>query len=92
MWFLFQDILTFTGNNFNPQLYYPLFQSMIKMFYLFKVQVQFDGDELSEFWIQCTFCQNNVHCHISDIKHSNFTKKKILPVFIKDLIFNHVGL
>ena len=47
MWFLFQEILTFTGHNFIPQSDDPLLQSMLKVFSLFKIQVQFDGEELS---------------------------------------------
>ena len=65
---------------------------MIKVFYLFKLQVKFDGDEILEVWIQCTCCNKCFHCHISYIKHGNFIKKQILPVFIKYVVFNHVGL
>ena len=89
---LFQEILTFTVNNFNPQPDYPLLQSMLKLFYLFKLQVQFYGDKLSEVLIQCNFCNKYFCCHISDIIQGNFTKKQILPIFIKSVVFFHVGL
>ena len=48
MWFLFQEILTFTVNNVNPQSDYQLFLSMLKVFSMFELQVQCYGDELSE--------------------------------------------
>ena len=65
---------------------------MLKVFSLFKLQVQFDGDEMSEVWIQCTCCNKFVHSHISDIKQDNFTKKQILTVLIKAVMFHHVGI
>ena len=77
MWFLFQDILTFTGNNVILQSDHPLLQSMIKLFSLFKIQVKFDDDELSEVWIQCTCCKKIINLQISDVKQGNFTKKQI---------------
>ena len=61
----------------------------MKVFTLFTLQFQFDGYELSEVWIQCTCCNKCFHCHIYDIKQSNFTKKKMLPVFIKAVEFHH---
>ena len=43
MRFLFYDILTFTGNNVNPQPYCPLLQSLFKVFlclkYIFNLMV-----------------------------------------------------
>ena len=32
------------------------------------------------------------YCHISDIKHGNFTKKQIFHIFIKAVMFHYVGL
>ena len=92
MWFLFQEILKFTVNNVITQSDYPLLQSMLKVYFLFKLQVQFDGDELSEVWIQCTCCNCFVHFHISDVKQGNFIMKKILRVFIKAAVFHHVDI
>ena len=92
MWFLFQDILTFRGNIVEPQSDYPLLQSTINVFSLFKLQVKFDGDELSQSWIHFSCCKKVVHCQIYEVKQSNFTRKKILPVFIKAIVLHHVGL
>ena len=71
-------------NNVIPQSDYLLFQSNIKVFYMFKIQVQFNGDELSEVWIQCTCCNKFINFHIYDNKQGNFTKNQILPVVIKE--------
>ena len=65
---------------------------MLKLFSLFKIKSQFDGDELSTFLIQCTCCNKFDNCHISDVKQDFFTKKGILPVFIKDFVFRHIGI
>ena len=65
------------GNNVNPQQNYPLFQSMLEVLSLFKAQVQFDGDELPEVWIQCNCCKKIINFQISDVKQGNFTKKQI---------------
>ena len=43
---LISRFLTFTGNNVKPKSDYPLLQSMLKLFSLFKIQVQLDGDEI----------------------------------------------
>ena len=83
MWVLFQDILTFTVNDIEPQSYYTLLQSMLKVFSLFQIKFQSDGDELSEFFIQFTCCNNFFNRQISDVKQELFTKKKILPVLSK---------
>ena len=89
---LFQEILTLTGNNVITQSYYPLLQSMVRVFSLFKLKVQFDGDELSEVWIQYTCCKTFFHRQISDVKQGNFAKKTIFPVFIKAVLFHHAGI
>ena len=49
--------------------------------FLFKLKVQFDGDELTEFFIQCTFCNKFVHCQIYEVQQNFFTKKEILPFY-----------
>ena len=59
---------------------------------LFKLQVKFDDDELSKVWIQCNSFNKYVICHISGIKQGSFKNKMILPVFIKAVVFHHVGI
>ena len=65
---------------------------MLKVYSLFKIQIQFDDDKLSELRIMCTCCNNFSHCCISKVKQSFFTKKEILPVFSKAGMFHHVGI
>ena len=92
LWFLFKEILTFTVNNVYPQSEYLLLQSMFNVFYLLKVQVQFDEDELSEVWIICTCSNKFVHYHISEVKYEFTTNKEILTVLIKAVVFHHVSI
>ena len=75
MWFLFQDILTFTGNNVEPQYDYPLLQPMIKVFYLFKIQFKFDGDEVLEVFIELSLCNRIASFQIYDVKQNLLTNK-----------------
>ena len=48
---LLQDVLIYTANNITEQPDYPLIQSMVRFFSLFKVKVQFDNDEVIGAWI-----------------------------------------
>ena len=75
LWFLFQDIFNLTVNYVEPQSEYLLFKSILKLFSLFKLQVEFDGDELSEVCTMCTCCNKNVHCLIYEVKQGFFTEK-----------------
>ena len=52
LWFLFQDNLSFTAKNMPEHSDYPLRQSIIKVFYLFKVQFKFDNDDVTGVFIQ----------------------------------------
>ena len=62
------NIFTFTANNSEPQSEYILLQSMLKVYYFFKTQIQFDDEELSELRIMCTCCKKSSHCRISKVK------------------------
>ena len=87
---LFQDILTFMGTNVNPKSDILLFQSMLKVFYLFKIKFQFYDDELSEVWIYCTCCNKN--STVIFLTPNSNLQRKILLVFIKSAVFHHVGI
>ena len=66
---------------------YPLFQSMLKVFYFFTVKFKFGYDEVTDICIHCNHCSKTVTC--------NFSEKvtiDILTVFIKDSVLHHVGL
>ena len=67
-------------------------KSTIRVYSLFKIQVPYDGDEMSDFFIKCTCCKKIVSCQISGAKQDFFTRKEILPVFIKDAVFCHIGI
>ena len=73
--------LTFMGNNPIPKSYYLLLQSMLKVFSLFNLQAQFDGDEMSEVWIQCTCCNKK-----------SLSGETNITCFIKTVVLHHVGL
>ena len=60
---------------------------MLKVFSLFKVQFKFDTDEVTDICIQCNHCNKNVTCQFSETVTIN-----ILLVFIKSVVFHHVGL
>ena len=60
---------------------------MIKVFSIVKFQFQFKNDEVSEFCIQCNSCNKTVTC-----KFFEPVTIEIFPVFIKAVVFDHVGL
>ena len=60
---------------------------MLKVFSLFKVQFKFDTDEVTDICIQCNCFKKTVTCKFSEIVMID-----ILPVFIKAVVFYHVGL
>ena len=62
MWFLFQDVLSFTAMNIPEQPDYLLLQSMVKVFSLFKSQLQLDSYEVTGVWIWCNRCNKTVNC------------------------------
>ena len=66
---------------------YQLLQSIIKVFYFFKAQFQFDKYEVTEVSIQCNFCNKTVSC-----KFSETVTIDIFPFFIIADLFHHVGL
>ena len=86
LWLLFHDVLSFTAKNIPEKSDFPLLQSMIKVFYLFRVQHQFDNDEVTGVLIQCNICNKTVTC-----KFSKTVTIKILLVFTKYVVFHHVG-
>ena len=45
---------------------FTLLQSMIKVFYLFKVQWQFEKDDITGVWIQCNNWNKTVTCQWSE--------------------------
>ena len=53
MWFLFQDILSYTANNMINHSNNPILQSIIKVFSFFMVQYQYEYDEVIGMCIQC---------------------------------------
>ena len=59
----------------------------MKVFSLLIFQYQFDNDEVTGVWIMCTHCNKLVHFSLSETVTID-----ILPVFIKAIVFHHVGL
>ena len=53
MWFLFQDVLSYTENNMINHSNNPILQSILKVFYFFMVQYQYEHNELIGVFIQC---------------------------------------
>ena len=59
---LIQDILSFTSNKMPYHAGFSLLQSILKVFYLLKVKLQFENDEMTGLWIQCDHCNITVTC------------------------------
>ena len=76
-----------TANNIPEYSYFPLLKSFLKVFSLFEVQFQFDNNVVTEVCIKCNSCNKIVTCQISETVMID-----ILPSFIKDAVFHHVGL
>ena len=53
MWFLFQDVLSYTENNMINHSNNPILQSIMKVFSFFMVQHQYEYDEVIGMSIQC---------------------------------------
>ena len=64
MWFLFQDVLSNTENNMINQSINPILQSILKVFYFFMVQYQYEYDEVICVCIQCNNCIKLTPCLI----------------------------
>ena len=69
MCLLFQDILMLIENNIKDQPDVTLLHSMLKVFSLLKMEVQFSGDELSNIYIICNCCKKQVHCYLENHNH-----------------------
>ena len=82
MWFLFQGVFSYTANDMNNHNDHPTLQSVLKVFSLFLVQYQYKYDEVVGVRIQCTNCNKNFPCQISETG-----TKYIIPVYIKAVVF-----
>ena len=60
---------------------------MLKVFYLLKVQFQFDDDEVTDVCIQCNCCNKTVTYQFSET-----ATIEILPAFTKAVVFHYVVL
>ena len=58
---LFQDVFSFMENNMIDHAEFSLLRSVLKVFYLFKVNYQFENDEVTVVWIQCNKCINKIY-------------------------------
>ena len=87
MWFLFQDVLIFMANNIPQKYDITSLKSMLKVFYLLKVRFQFDNDEVIDVCIQC-----NRWNKVVTLQFSETVTIDIFTVFIKAVVFHHVGL
>ena len=56
----FYDVFSFTAKNIPDKSDDQLLQSMLKDFYLFKVQLYFDKYKATGIYIQCNICNKTV--------------------------------
>ena len=84
---LFQDFLSFMANNITEQPDYLPLKSIPRVFSLLKVQFQFYNDEVTDIFFQCNCCNKTVTCQFSETMLIEF-----LHVFIKAVVYHHVGL
>ena len=87
MWFLFQDVLSYTESNMINQSNRFILQSILKVFSFFMVQYQYEYNEVTGVWIQCTNCKKLTPCPVYETVTID-----IIPVFIKAVSFRQVGL
>ena len=86
MWFLFQYVLNFTASSISEYSDYRFLKSFPKVIYLFKVQIEFYNNEVTDVCIWGNCCNKTVTCQCSKIVTID-----TLPVFIKAAVFHHVG-
>ena len=84
MWFSFQDGFSYTSNSLANHVRYHILKSILNIFSLFMVQFEYKFFDTTGVWIQC----NNSN----KFQISKTLEKYILPVFIKAVMFHHVGI
>ena len=54
VWFLFQEVFSYTENHMTDHAVYHILKSMLKVFSVFMIQYQIENDEVTGVWIKCT--------------------------------------
>ena len=63
LWFLFQDVFSYTANCIN-YTDHPILKSVLKVFYMLMVQYKYKEVEVICVWIQFNNLIKHVPCHI----------------------------